>query len=1152
MFDFIPYLNSVAHESISRVGKDNYISTLKVKLVKNRDEHQDESIDVLTALREHAVGHVLLLGKPGSGKSTALKHLLQEEAKRCLLDSQRPVPVIIELRRLGGEDAFDSSKITIVKLIIEHAELACLTDQEVRQLLQQGKLLLLLDGINEIPPSNMLLTDFRKRFPNVPMIFTSRELGKGSYLGIDKQFQMLPLTEGQAKEFIEKKLVDHNSASQMWQALQGRIKELTDTPLLLDMLCSTYKNSKTIPQNRGKLFRQFTRDEYPKYKPSNSITLHSDDFSDFCNEVLQELAFFMMDAGGNEKHLWLQIERDIAKNNLQKYFSKEAGSKVNDWLRDALKFHLLQYTENENKIEFTHQLFQEYYAAEWLLHHLNNLSNEQLIAHFLNSHKWYESFKILADLLETEEQKNKLANAIHRLIQDLDYKDINYIYEWESLFSIFGNLHCDAAKNYVKKLIDGKPLLDKSSFENLDEFSKKTNIYKKQISNVIVLLWTWNDQSIIKVVILLSGLSLDIDIQTIFRMGILPTSDSRYIPILREMIENSRVNRLFRQTATIALGNFDKIESENILIRLLDSVDYDIRCLAAQSLGYIKSLKAKKALLNMIHADETLSDYHGNSYANGSYSPFRHHAYACEYATIALATIDIDTVIAELSIAIEQARDISKKNKYLNLLGKTESVKALPILLKQYQHDQETQLETVKSLGLIGSEDALPSILDFIEKSAFTAHANQQSELGTQESMEYLITINKIADAIKSLNNIIEKNLPSSKAILFLMKIIQTELYNKSYNIKHQILEILRRTPHYIALETWLSAFENDEKYQQDYFQYNSMSISSSQNMDSEHGTHKFLAADEIKRFQRAVKAIESFKVEIEPKYITKYRGQPSEKTKHYKEPHIYGYYSKEWFEKSNTIRKYPPIKEANMSGNTHHYHAPVYNQNDSINFNAETNNHGTIAKSITNHNHVMKNQAEFCPLILTEGKTDPIHLEYALKRLQKTAKFTNLKIEFASTKAEGKEGATETMRRCTDASIIFPNRTIIGLFDRDNKKSIPELKDKETHSLHALHPVYIAKIPQIEGLSDEIAIENYYSPTDLERTDTDGRKLKIEDGYKIKSPKTGENRQFLSKKDFAENVINEREGFKDIDVSNFAKIFELIEHIIEDAKKPK
>jgi hypothetical protein len=99
---------------------------------------------------------------------------------------------------------------------------------------------------------------------------------------------------------------------------------------------------------------------------------------------------------------------------LEKHFkergSSDAPSKVKQWLDDALHFHLLQYATDENKIEFTHQLFQEYYAAEWLLQHITDLSDDQLCAYHLNPIKWTESIFILMDLISEKSQAELIIN----------------------------------------------------------------------------------------------------------------------------------------------------------------------------------------------------------------------------------------------------------------------------------------------------------------------------------------------------------------------------------------------------------------------------------------------------------------------------------------------------------------------------------------------------------------------------------------------------------------------------------------------------------------------------------------------------------------------------------------------------------------------
>lgn len=60
---------------------------------EKNDEDQVEQFEVLAGLRQYAADHVLLIGKPGSGKSTALTWLLWQEANSAIHDPGVRIPV---------------------------------------------------------------------------------------------------------------------------------------------------------------------------------------------------------------------------------------------------------------------------------------------------------------------------------------------------------------------------------------------------------------------------------------------------------------------------------------------------------------------------------------------------------------------------------------------------------------------------------------------------------------------------------------------------------------------------------------------------------------------------------------------------------------------------------------------------------------------------------------------------------------------------------------------------------------------------------------------------------------------------------------------------------------------------------------------------
>lgn len=382
---------------------------------KQQREKTVEQFPVLEGLRKYALGnqreHVLLAGRPGSGKSTTLRQLA------VALAEEGQVPVFVQLKG-------DRPVLETIASELEKGDLYDLEPKEIKRLLRQQRFVLLLDGVNEIPNDDLRrkLAEFREDNPTVPMIFTTRDLSLGGDLGIGKRLEMKPLSEPQMREFVGKYLPEHGE--RLLGQLRDRLRELAETPLLLKLLCDVFDpGTNQIPQNQGELFRCFDRD-YKRIKKEVEYVPVSENFWEFKSEILQYLAFSMIqgEAQTTDRQKppepWLTIPKSRAAEILETWLHQrgmlDAPTKAKLWLKDLCSHHFLQDAAKPDEIEFHHQLFQEYYAAEYLLAQLRQhpewLEKEDgedytyFQKEYLNYLKWTEPIALMLALTDEDAQ----------------------------------------------------------------------------------------------------------------------------------------------------------------------------------------------------------------------------------------------------------------------------------------------------------------------------------------------------------------------------------------------------------------------------------------------------------------------------------------------------------------------------------------------------------------------------------------------------------------------------------------------------------------------------------------------------------------------------------------------------------------------------
>lgn len=380
-------------------------------------QEKTERLPVLEGICKYADDHVLLVGRPGSGKSTALIRLLLEMATQALEQGSGQIPILVELRY------WQTSVIDRIQAFLhKHDPTLSVDDSTLTSLLRQGSFLLLVDGLNELPSetARTQLASFRQDHSKVSMVFTTRDLGLGGDLGIEKKLEMQPLTVGQMQAFISAYVPDQ--AETMLRQLSDRLREFGQTPLLLWMLCEVFQQSPEhqMPSNLAGIFQAFTRMYEDSSVRKHEVALLKGDVKPLSDRrlwkpALQAIAAVMMQ-GETPVDFRRVIPRHEAEQELSRIFPNEQFP-VRDILDDLLKYHLLQ-NRSADQIEFRHQLIQEYYAAEYLLRLLPDLNDEEIKRDYLNLLKWTDPIALILALVDEEGQ----ALRVVKLALDVDLR----------------------------------------------------------------------------------------------------------------------------------------------------------------------------------------------------------------------------------------------------------------------------------------------------------------------------------------------------------------------------------------------------------------------------------------------------------------------------------------------------------------------------------------------------------------------------------------------------------------------------------------------------------------------------------------------------------------------------------------------------------
>jgi predicted NACHT family NTPase len=372
---------------------------------------QQKRISGLEAVERH--DKLLILGKPGAGKTTFLKWLtLQCNAGRL---HQSQVPIFVPLKEFAESPGKPSLSEFMARQLtgcgIENAQTA------VEQILQAGRSLVLLDGLDEVQAEDndrVLNTIFQtsRQFDANQFVMTCRLAAKEYTFEQFTEVEVADFDNEQIADFAHKwfQTKDPTKAKEFPEELDAHqgLRELATNPLLLTLLCLIFGERAGFPANRSELYEEGVDVLLKKWDGKRNIkrdvvykelSLHRKE------DLLSQVAFTAFERSDYffKQKFVEEIIRDYIYNLPNANTDPEALQLDSEGILKSIEAqHGLLVERARGIYSFSHLTFQEYFTARHFKEKLNG-DFGNLVSH-ITEKRWREVFLLTAGMLKNADE----------------------------------------------------------------------------------------------------------------------------------------------------------------------------------------------------------------------------------------------------------------------------------------------------------------------------------------------------------------------------------------------------------------------------------------------------------------------------------------------------------------------------------------------------------------------------------------------------------------------------------------------------------------------------------------------------------------------------------------------------------------------------
>lgn len=373
---------------------------------------------------------LMILGKPGAGKTTFMKRLATQ-CNQGKFETQR-IPVFVTLK----EFAEDEGRPDLPSYIAQQWRACDVEKTSLAQVLKHGRALVLLDGLDEVQTTEHdrvlhSIKGFTEQFRDCQCVVTCRIAAREYTFEQFTEVEVADFNQEQIEDFATKwfgSKEDPEKGKNFIKRLQDNqpIQELATNPLLLTLLCLVFGEANDFPKNRSELYKEGLDILLKKWDGKRNIErdqVYKKLSLKRKEDLLSQLAYQTFKQGD---YFFKQL---VVETKIIDYIRNLSGANENEEalqldseavLKSIEAQHGLLVERAKGIYSFSHLTFQEYFTAKQITSPTSQLSiSLENLAQNFGEKRYREVFFLVVGMLpEADDFFRLLKIQVDQLIAD--------------------------------------------------------------------------------------------------------------------------------------------------------------------------------------------------------------------------------------------------------------------------------------------------------------------------------------------------------------------------------------------------------------------------------------------------------------------------------------------------------------------------------------------------------------------------------------------------------------------------------------------------------------------------------------------------------------------------------------------------------------